>query len=61
MLERKKVVIETWLPEELVIRSVRETEGEAIEMIKKMLEEENDGTKDASGDRVETNSGSEEE
>lgn len=59
MLERKKIVIETWLPEELVIRSVKETESEAMETIKRMLEEENDGSENAGGDRVETDSSSE--
>lgn len=56
----RDVVINTWLPVDMIKEAVSKTEEKAIEMIKQMLEKEGlDGSENAGGDRVETDSCSE--
>ena len=62
----RKIVIETWLPEQSIIDAVKETEDKFKDAFKKyceqhIKEEVVDGSEDGSADRVETDSGSEEE
>lgn len=58
--EPRDVIINTWLPVDMIKEAVSKTEEKAIEMIKQMLEKEGlDGSENTGGDRVETDSCSE--
>lgn len=60
--ERRPVVINTWLPEDVISKAVKECEEEMLNLAIDLLKKEGlNGSEDGSADRVETDSRSEEE
>lgn len=58
--ERRPVVINTWLPEDVISKAVKECEEEMLNLAIDLLKKEGlNGSEDASRDRVETDSCSE--
>lgn len=59
--ERRSIVINTWLPEDVISKAVKECEEEMLGLAINLLKKEGlNGSEDGSADRVETDSGSEE-